>query len=387
MAAKSSQSFTNKTIAALPAHDAASRSKCGYLSDPLVKGLSIQITKSGQKSFWFSATVAGKKRHARLGTFGAITVEEARALALKMRASLDLGGNPFLAGDRIRAMPLFRVFAVQEYMPHAREYKRSADDDASKLRLHVLPVFGDHRLCDVSQRDIDMYLAKIAKSHSKATANRHRALLSKIFKLAVAWGRLDSNPCVGTQKFKEVIQQQSYLSAEQAHRVFSAAAQDQNPVAGAAIQVLLMTGCRREEILQAKWEHFDEARETLFLPSTKAGKSRHVVLNDVARNLIAAQPKVKGSPWIFPGRDPRKPLNNPRKAFLRILETAGVDAIRIHDLRHSFCSLLVEQGVSLFQVQQLVGHASPQTTQRYAHLAADGLRAVAQRVAQVVGSV
>lgn len=384
MAAKTQFSFTDKAIAALPPHDAVSPSKCGHVTDPLVKGHSVQITKSGQKTFWFSATVAGKKRHHRLGTFGAINVAQAREMALKMRASLDVGGNPFLAGERLKAMPLFRDFADQEYMPYAREHKRSANDDASKLRLHLYPAFGEMRLCDIAQRDIDIYLAKIAKSHSNATANRHRALLSKIFKLAVTWGRLEKNPCTGTQKFKEIIKHQNFLTVEQARRVITAAQQDQNPVAGALVQALLLAGNRREEMAQARWEYLDIERGTLFLPSTKAGKSRYVILNDAALKLLSSQPRVEGSPWIFPGRDPQKPINNPRKAFLRILKAAGVDAMRIHDLRHSFCSLLVSQGVSLYQVQQLVGHASPQTTQRYAHLAADGLRAASQRVAEVV---
>ncbi|WP_279387966.1 tyrosine-type recombinase/integrase [Thiobaca trueperi] len=112
----------------------------------------------------------------------------------------------------------------------------------------------------------------------------------------------------------------------------------------------------------------------MFLPDTKSSKSRHVVLNPAALALLREQPRLEGNPYVFPGRVAGQALNNPIKGFQRILTAAGIENLRIHDLRHSFASLAVNAGATLYQVQHLLGHASPQTTQRYAHLSDEALR-------------
>jgi len=377
--------FTQRAIDQLPAHDSNSRSKCAEYTDTQVPGLKCQVTKMGRKSWYYRCTVRGVKRAKMIGRVPSTTLEEARAKALEYQSAIDRGLNPFEGEDRLNAMPTFEVFARHEYLPYVEQYKRSADDDEAKLRIYAIPAFGGHRLCDVTTRDIQMYLGNLIQQDglSKATANRHLALFSKLFKLAVKWQRIDKNPCLGIDKYREDAKQERFLSADETRRVIIAAEQDINRYAGAAIQLLLLTGCRREEILQLEHRYVDLEQGTLYLHKTKNGRSRYVILNDAARQLLADLPKVKNSPWVFPGRDPKKPLNNPRKAFLRILKAADVKPCRIHDLRHSHASLLVNEGASLYQVQQILGHASPQTTQRYSHLASQTLRDVSQIVGRI----
>ncbi len=370
----------------MPPHDPVSPSKCSHHADSQVTGVSVQVTKTGHKSFWFATTVAGRKRHAKIGTHPAITIEEARTRALAMRAAIERGENPFEEQHRLKTMPLFKDFVALDYMPFAQQHKRSVDDDESKFRLHLNPAFGERRMCDISLQDIQRYLTSLLKTLSKATGNRHLALLSRLFGLAVQWGRMTKNPCTGIAKFKEGGGMQRFLTSDEASRVMEAAKQDQNAVAGAAIMMLLLTGCRREGIPQARYENLDLDQGLLLLPTTKPGKPRYVILNDAARALLSGMSRVDDSPWIFPGRFLGTPLNNPRKAFLRILEAAGVDACRIHDLRHTFASLLVAQGASLFQVQQLLGHESQASTRTYAHLTSSALRGAAQGVGRAVGS-
>ena len=168
--------------------------------------------------------------------------------------------------------------------------------------------------------------------------------------------------------------------------VLAAADQDYNVYASQAIKLLILTGVRREEAMQARWESVDLEKGFLYLPKTKSGRSRYVTLNDAAKAVLENLPRIVGSPWVFPGKDSSKPICNPVKAFHRILEAAGVEKCRIHDCRHSFASMLVNQGASLYQVQQLLGHASVSTTQRYAHLAASTLRNTSQLVSDLVGN-
>lgn len=377
--------FTQRAIDQLPPHDPNSRSKCAEYTDTQVPGFKCQVTKDGKKSWYYRCTVRGIKRAKMIGRIPSTTLEEARARALQYQAAIDRGVNPFEGEDRLKVMPSFDTFVCHEYLPWAREHKRSADDDESKFRIYAIPAFGRHRLCDVTTRDIEMYLGNLLQKEglSQATANRHLALFSKLFKLAVKWQRIDKNPCLGIDKFREEAKHDRFLSPEETRRVMVAAEQDINLYAGAAIQLLLLTGCRREEILQLEHRHVDLEKGMFYLSQTKNGRSRYVILNDAARQLLADLPKVKNSPWVFPGRDPKKPLNNPRKAFLRILKAADVEQCRIHDLRHSHASLLVNEGVSLYQVQHALGHSSIASTQRYSHLASQTLRDVSQIVGRI----
>ena len=168
--------------------------------------------------------------------------------------------------------------------------------------------------------------------------------------------------------------------------MLAAADQDYNIYASQAIKLLILTGIRREEAMQARWESVDMEKGFLCLPKTKSGLPRYVALNDAAREVLVKLPRLDGSPWVFPGKDPTKPVCNPVKAFHRILDAAGVEKCRIHDCRHTFASLLVNQGASLYQVQQLLGHASVSTTQRYAHLADSTLRDTSQLVSNLVAN-
>lgn len=377
--------LTNRAIEAMSGPAPSSTSKAKEVSDSEVTGLRIVCSAGAaqRKFFYFHYTIHRQRKKAKIGEFPAIGVQEARQQALEWRAAIDRGVDPLDQRDRVRQMPTFAQFSMDEYLPYAKQHKASWDMDESKLRLHLLPKFGSRRLCDISTRDVQMYVAQIKTSHSPATANRHLALLSKLFKMAMSWERIDRNPCVGVSKFREPQARVETLSPDDLQKMLKAMDAEPNIQAVAALKLLLLTGTRREEALQARWEHIDLDNALWFLPKTKNGKTRHVMLNPEAVALLRGHVRIPGIPWVFPGRDPARPLNNPRKAFTRILNAAGLPYLRIHSLRHVFASYLVSSGVSLFQVQNLLGHASPSTTQRYAHLANDVLRQASASVSSI----
>jgi len=379
--------FTNRNIAALPAHDPNSPSKSAEYSDTTVIGLKVAVSKNGNKSFAFRFQLSsGCKRFTRIGTFPATDVAAARKIALDMRAVLDRGGDPMAQQDQLKSMPTFGEFVRDEYMPYAEQAKKSACDDASKLKVHLVPKFGARRLSDISTRDIQMHHLAMKQSHTAGTANRHLALFCAIFRKACEFGRVDRNPATGIKAFKEAGQMQRFLNVDEIGRIYAAMETEPNKTAVAALKLLLLTGVRREEALQSKWCNVDLATGQWWLPMTKSGRGRYVTLSEDAKALLLAQPSRGSSEWVFPGRDGIKPLNNPRKAFSRVLAVAGVAHLRIHDLRHSFASLAVNSGASLYEVQAMLGHSTPQMTQRYAHLADSGLRRATQAVANVVNA-
>ncbi|SEQ49762.1 Site-specific recombinase XerD [Solimonas aquatica] len=379
--------FNNRTIKALPNCLESSAARSDEYSDTVVTGLKMVVGKTGTKTFGFRYKRDGRAGYVRIGTFPGIEVAEARQRALALRADVDRGIDPQAERERIRATPTFGEFVEEQYLPWATTEKRSVGSDRSKLDLHVLPRFKSRRLDSITRHEIELYRAEIRTLRSPSTANRHLALLSAIFRQALHWEVVDRNPCLGIKQFKENAGRTRFLSQEEVSRLFAAMASEPNRTAVAALKLLLLTGVRREEALQAKWEDVDLDNSSWRLPRTKNGRVRMVALNDSAKALLSAQASRGTSVWVFPGRDPAKPLNNPRKAFTRVLAAAGIsEHVRIHDLRHSFASLAVNAGVPLFTVQNLLGHSSAQMTQRYAHLADETLRKASQLVADQVSA-
>jgi integrase len=376
--------FTQKTIDQLPPPPPEAKAKAVEYTDTEVVGLKLEVSKSGRKFYYFRYTFNNQKRGMKIGEHGAFTVVEARKRAQELRGQVNRGIDPQEEKAARRAVLTFQEFAQAEYLPYARQHKRSANGDESKLRLHLMPKFGRRKLDEITTRDIQLYHGEIKASRCAATANRHLSLLSKLFKLAMQWERITKNPCSGVKKFKENNQRERFLSQDEIQRMFKAMADEPNRVAVAALKFLLLTGIRKEEGLQARWEHVNLEQGILYLPHTKSGKSRHVVLNPEALALLQQQERLPENPYVFPGKVKGQALNNPTKAFKRILEAAGIANLRIHDLRHSFASLAVNAGATLYQVQHLLGHASAQTTQRYAHLTDSALRQASGAVAALV---
>ncbi|WP_141104333.1 tyrosine-type recombinase/integrase [Noviherbaspirillum denitrificans] len=366
--------FTNKVCANLERPQAGSKTKEFEYTDTVTRA---KLLVSKDRMTWYMRyTFRGNKRAIRLGEFPSITVEEAREMVIAYRAMLERGIDPQSQKDIQRKIPTLEDFSQKEYLPYAKEHKRSADMDESKLRLHILAKLGKKRLCDISRYDIDMYRTAIAKSHSPATSNRHLALLSRMFNLAIAWDRgVEKNPCNGIKKLMETSNVGRALKPDEINRLQAALNADSNVLGARACLLLMYSGLRHAEVLNLPWSAVEltdgkeQSEGRIFLEHTKSGRSRYVTLNQMAIDLLKSLPRVKGSPWVFPGKDPKKPMNNIKKVWARALAAGKVKPARIHDLRHSFASAAAVAGVSLYTIQKMLGHASSQTTQRYAHLA------------------
>ena len=147
-----------------------------------------------------------------------------------------------------------------------------------------------------------------------------------------------------------------------------------------AIRLLLLTGARKSEVLKARWEHVRLDLRLLVVPLSKSGKPRHIPLSDEAIAIMRAIPRQPGNPWLFPGEAPGKPLSDLYLFWNKLRRELGLADVRIHDLRHTFASFLVNAGHSLYEVQKLLGHSDPRTTMRYAHLEQASLVTVAETV-------
>ncbi len=276
----------------------------------------------------------------------------------------------------------FDSFVSTVYLPYARQHKKSWEVDERIARQHLAPTFGGFRPADISRSDVESWFRMLSKKGlAPATCNRILFVLKSICSLALEYGVFPSgqSPCAGVSPLKVGTVRERYLSSEQARRLMSELDRSKRQEAG-ALQLLLLTGARKSEILKARWEHVHLEQRLLTVPFSKSGKPRHIVLSDEAVLVIRSIPRKPGCPWLFPGRVPGKPLSDIYLFWNRLRCRLGLRDVRIHDLRHTFASLLVNAGHSLYEVQKLLGHSDPRTTMRYAHLGQASLLAATQTV-------
>jgi len=178
-----------------------------------------------------------------------------------------------------------------------------------------------------------------------------------------------------------------YLSVEETRRLYGALLVSDNPMLRFIIPMLILTGARKREVLDAKWRDFDLERRSWRIPMTKAGKARYVPLSDGVLNLLHSVPVKPNCPHVFPNSKTGKPFVSIYYSWNTARKQADLAEVRIHDLGHSFASLLINQGRSLYEVQNILGHTQVKTTQRYAHLSQDTLLDAVNAANHSVGHV
>lgn len=266
-------------------------------------------------------------------------------------------------------MPTLSAFAQKRYLPYAKEAKRSWKTDETLLRRHILPQLGSYALDEITQAEVAGLLQQLKqKQYSGGTSNRVTILLRHLFNLARQWNvpEIANNPVDGFKLAPDNCRER-FLTIEEAQNLLKALDADQNQTAASAIKLLLLTGARRNEILQARWDRIDWVLGTLLVPVSKNGKPRFIKLNAPALRLLKTLPR-SDNPFIFPSPGTGRPSTSLHFPWERIRQRAELEGLRLHDLRHSFASFLINDGVSIYVVQKLLGHTQIKATQRYAHL-------------------
>jgi len=351
------------------------------------KGFLLEVRASGGKTFYqryFDAY--GRQRQFKLGPAGVLSVEQARRAGRSAVAEALLGTDPQARRQELRSIPTLNQLVRDRYLPHARASKRSWKTDEIVLRIHILPALGRLTLDQITGEHIAGLINEMrAKGYAGGTTNRVLVLLRYVFNLARKWNvpGASVNPTAGLTTAPEV-QRQRFLTPEETQRLIASINADDNQLAAKAIMLLLLTGARRNEITQAKWDHVDWKKQTLLVPVSKSGKPRIVALNGTAIALLQSLPRAAAAEHIFPSPITGHPFASLFYPWDRIRSRAGLVDVRLHDLRHSFASFLVNQGVSLYVVQGLLGHTQPRMTQRYAHLAPQTLLDAAEVVASLI---
>ena len=347
----------------------------------------LEVRASGGKTYYQRYTdERGRERQYKVGPADVLTLRQAKWKATQIKAQAILGGDPQKERQERRSTPTLRTFIQDRYLPFVRTYKRSWQTDEIVLRVHVLPHLGPHFLDEITtQHIIDIIATMRGNDYAPGTVGRVIVIIRYLFNLARKWKvvRGNENPAAGIPVPPDV-ERNRFLSEDETSRLCASIEADENRTAAKAIRMLLLTGARRNEITHAKWEHVDWEKGTLLVPMAKSGKPRIIILSISALALLASVKNLVGNPYIFPSPITGRPSASIYFPWNRIRKRAGLSDVRLHDLRHSFASYLINAKKDLYVVQKLLGHSHARSTQRYAHLTTDTLAEATEVVARTV---
>ena len=341
------------------------------------KGLMLEIRKSGTATWYFRySDRRANQRQYRLGGADTLSLKAARARIDELRAELSLGRDPQEQRQVQRAAPTFAEFIAERYLPFIQGYKRSWRSDDSYLRNHLLPALGSKYLDAISRQDVVRFHHGMrAAGYALGTCNRCLVLLKYAFNLALRWeiAGLASNPAKDCALFEDLDKKERFLTPAETERLYEAVRRSDNAMLQYIVPALILTGARKREVLSARWQDFDFTRKQWRIPITKLGRTRHVPISDALERLLHSVPRTEGGAYVFANPQTGRPYVSVFCAWDTARKLADLADVRMHDLRHSFASFLVNAGRSLYEVQKLLGHTQVKTTQRYAHLSQETL--------------
>ncbi len=368
--------LTKRHIDALPP-----REREYFVWDDQLKGFGIRVYPNGGKRYVAQAFRRGKTVRVQIGRYEALPFEKAKARARQAIADMDDGKNPNKEKQTERLAPTVAQLAerfLEEYVPiHCKP--RTQVEYRHAVNRYILPALGSIKLAALARDDVAALHHEMRDTPYQA--NRTLGVISKMMNQAEAWGlRPDrSNPCYHVRKYKER-KRERFLSPDELARLGRALDEEEAdaPSAVTAFRLLLYTGARLSEIQTLKWEYVRGNR--IHLPDSKTG-AKTIPLNGPALEVLAGARRVEGNPYVIVGAGEGMHLTDLQKPWRRVRNTAGLDDVRIHDLRHTFASEAVMGGESLPMVGKILGHTQTQTTARYAHLADDPLQGASERIA------
>ena len=357
--------------------------------DDELRGFGVRVWPTGRKVYLVMNRVKGRLRKITIGPHGPITAEKARVRAHEIISEAKAGRDPVKDLDQARVAPTVKGIGERFLKEHVAlrckpstqaEYKRSVE-------FFINPKIGTRKVTDIERKDI----AEIHQSlsHIPYQANRTFGVLSKMFNLAEVWGlRPDgSNPCLHVKKYVEH-KRERFLDAKEFAALGKAlweVEQDglETQSAVDAIRLLMLTGCRLNEIMTLEWAHVDLDARELRLPDSKTG-AKIVYFGKAVVKVLKGIRKVDENPYVITGKKPGSHLTDLQHPWRRIRAKARLDDVRIHDLRHSYASGALALGEGLPMIGKLLGHTQVQTTARYAHLANHPVKSAADRVSETI---
>lgn len=354
--------------------------------DEELKGFCLRVTAAGSRSFVLSYSIDGRERRMTIGAYPVWTAAAARDEAKRLKRMIDQGVDPQEERNHRRTASRVSDLWVEYQRVHLPTLTgRSAQDQRSMWEKYILPELKNYRVASLTCQHVDQLHALVTNAGRPTRANRVLEVFRKALNLAIRWGWIDKNPADGFRRNPENARER-YLTVEEYQKVFDALESMPNQKAADAIRLLVLTGARRGEVLNLEWNDLDLDLGIWNRPAAKSKdrKAKRITLSTEAVLHLKTMRDQSEGQYLFPTSrgTPMQDFNRPWKWLKK--ET-GLANLRIHDLRHSFASVLISSGETLETIGKLLGHSQHQTTLRYAHLMDDPMRRAANRFSESVG--
>jgi integrase len=278
---------------------------------------------------------------------------------------------------RPRKKILFEDFAREFLEIYSKQNKKSWKRDEFSLQ-NLISFFKNRCLSDITPDLIEKYKAKRREKVSPSTVNRELACLKTVYSKAIEWEKTESNPVKKVKFYKEDNVKERILEPGEMKKLLDAAA----PHLKAVLIIALNTGMRRNEMLGLKWKNINFARGYIFIEDSKSGRSRKVPMNSIVSDMLKSMDKTKK--FVFSNPHTKRPLKNISTSFKSACEKSGIKDLRLHDLRHTAATRMIEAGIDLVTVSKILGHSSIQMTMRYAHPTPENMQRAVESLAEAL---
>jgi len=362
------------TVARLRKLEAPAKGRV-YHYDTRTSGLCVCVTHKGTKTYYLYKKVNGRPQRIRLGVFPGMPLDTARMVAEKMLGDVAMGADPAEERRARREVMTFAELFAWYMDHHSRPHKKTWRVDQQQYDRYLKKRWAGRKINTIRKRDAQALHTKIGADHGHYAANRLRALVHTVFNQAIDKGLCEGpNPTQGVKKFTEK-KRDRFLDGEELKRFFLALDEEPSDKVRDYLKVALFTGARRTNVLEMQWEEIDFATHLWRIPDTKTGEPLVVPLTQQALDVLTQRREyADGSPWVFPGVGKTGHLTDPTRIWKRVLRRAGLENLRLHDLRRTLGSWQAMTGASLHVIGKSLGHKQTSTTEIYARLQTDPIR-------------
>lgn len=364
--------FTQKTLDSITP---PARGRETYYDDK-TPSLVMLVTTNGARTFYVYRRINGRPQRVRLGTYPIMTVEQARRAAVAVNAEVARGIDPNQQKRTIRSETTFKALFERFMEQHARPHLRGWKEYERQYKKYLKPIH-NRKLSDVYKADIARIHTKLGKESGPYQANRVLAMLSAVFTFALKNEWAGANPARGVKRFKEQSRER-FLNADEMKRFFEALKAEPNELFQDYFLLVLFSGARRSNAASMRWSDVDLAHGVWTIPAEqfKTGKAVKVVLPPQAVGILKKRLASRnGSAFVFPSMTSRKGcIQEPKKAWKRIMDAAKIEDFRVHDLRRTLGSWQAAAGASLSIIGKSLGHSTQQATAVYARLDMEPVR-------------
>jgi integrase len=349
-----------------------------YYYDTKAAGLILDVTSKGKKNYYLYKKVQGRPARIKIGSYNELSIENARKKVAEYKNQIEVGKNPNDERRKIKAEITFGQMFIQFMERYSKLHKRSWQYDEREVNKFLSHCF-NRKAFSITKYEVQVLQETVRKENGLYQSNRLLERIRAIYNKSIEWGWEGKNPTNGIKKYREQSRDR-FIQPDELPRFFQALQAEHNATARDYIWISLLTGARKSNVLSMRWEDVNFSRREWRIPETKNGEPATMALSEKAMEILSERQSVVTGIYVFPyDRDSNLHFKDPKKAWARILKRAGIEDLRLHDLRRTLGSYQAITGASLAIIGKSLGHKTSKATKVYARMNLDPVRSSVEK--------